>query len=95
MLRPVTPLLPTEVNVLRTWPLRVGHILAEGFQNLLFHLCQRVRVHGPHAQRVHAAALEGHVQVLRERGGNSQQALPIPTLAPGRATTCPGRQSQD
>lgn len=89
MLRPGTPPLPTEVNVLRTWPLRVGHILAEGFQNLLFHLCQRVRIHGPHTQRVHAAALEGHIQVLHERGGDSQQAPPITTLGPRQGNNLP------
>lgn len=90
MLRPATLFLPTEVNILCTWPLRVGHILAEGFQNLLFHLCQRVRVHGPHTQRVHAAALEGHVQVLPERGEDSQQAPPRTTLGPGGVNNLPG-----
>lgn len=61
------PPLPTEVDVLGARPLGVGHVLAEGLQDLLLHLRQRVGVHGSHAQRVHAAALEGHVQVLHER----------------------------
>lgn len=55
----------TKVNVFHPWPLGVGDILAEGFQYLLLHLAERVRVHGPDAQGVHSAALEGDVEVLQ------------------------------
>ena len=55
----------TEVDVFHPWPLGVGDILAEGLQNLLLHLAERVRVHGPDTQGVHPAALEGDVEVLQ------------------------------
>jgi len=55
----------TEVDVFHPRPLGVGDVLAERLQNLLLHLAECVRVHGPDAQGVHPAALEGDVEVLQ------------------------------
>lgn len=55
----------TEVDVFHPWPLGVGDVLAEGLQNLLFHLTECVCVHGSDTQGVHPTALEGDVEVLQ------------------------------
>lgn len=60
----VWPAHPTEVDIFHSWPLGVGDILAEGLQDLLLHLAECVCIHGPDAQGVHPAALEGDVEVL-------------------------------
>lgn len=84
----------TEVNVFYPWPLGVGDVLAEGLQNLLLHLAERVRVHGPDAQGVHPAALEGDVEVLQAEAelGVTCPVLWLPRMRGGacRALVCSG-----
>lgn len=60
-------MLLTQVHVLRSGPLGERQVLIKGLQDFLLHLADRVRVHDPDGQRVHAAALEGHVDVLRDK----------------------------
>lgn len=56
----------TQVDILGSGPLGEGQIFVKGFYDFLLHLADCVSVHDSDGQGVHAAALEGHVDVLQE-----------------------------
>ena len=72
--QPKCPLLSllilTQVHVLRSGPLRERQVLIKGLYDFFLHLADCVRVHDPDRQRVHAAALERNVDVLKNKQKN-------------------------
>lgn len=57
----------TQVYILRSGPLGEWQVLIKGFYDFFLNLADCVSIHDPDRQRVHAAALEGHVDVLQKQ----------------------------
>ena len=55
----------TQVYILCSGPLGEWQVFIKGFEDFFLHLAHCVCIHDPDRQRVHAAALEGHVDVLQ------------------------------
>lgn len=57
----------TQVDILCSGPLGEWQVFIKGLYDFFLHLADRVCMHDPDRQRVHATALEGHVDVLQNK----------------------------
>lgn len=81
----------TQVDVLRSGPLGEGQVLVKGFDDFLLHLADGVRVHHLDGERVHAATLKGHVDVLQRK----KQKKPVNCTAPVFGNPPPVKASEE
>lgn len=61
----------TQVYILCSGPLGEGQVFIKGLYDFFLHLADCVCIHDPDRQRVHATALEGHVDVLQKQTKNN------------------------
>lgn len=59
----------TQVYILCSGPLGEWQVFIKGLYDFFLHLADCVCMHDPDRQRVHATALEGHVDILQNTQG--------------------------
>lgn len=60
----------TQVYILCSGPLGEWQVFIKSLDDFFLHLADCVCMHDPDRQRVHATALEGHIDVLQNKNNN-------------------------
>lgn len=63
----------TQVYILCSGPLGEWQVFIKSLDDFFLHLADCVCMHDPDRQRVHATALEGHIDVLQNKNNNNNK----------------------